>query len=103
MIPGGGVGAFNGCDNILGTDIGDRFGGMLSACENEVGWTKTDQEIYEERKACLRKKCNTAFSGKSTILKECLFQADWMEGAGYPLFEYEEVTCPAELKAKNTA
>jgi len=100
LIPGSGVGIFNGCDNILGTDLGDRYGGFLSVCENEVGWSKTDEEIYEERKECLRKKCNAAFSGKSTFLKGCLFQADWMEAAKYPLFEYEEVDCPAELKAK---
>ena len=102
LIPGGGVGAFNGCDDILGTDIGRRYGGMLSDCEEEVGWSKSEQEIYEERKECLKRKCNTAFSGKDTILKGCLFLADWMEAAGNPLHTYQETSCPDELKANYT-
>jgi hypothetical protein len=103
MIPGGGVGAFNGCDNILGTNLGKRYGGFLSDCEEEVGWSGSDQEIYEKRKSCLTNKCNQAFSGKATALQGCLFLANWMEAAGNPLHEYEEVACPAELAAKYKA
>ena len=100
MIPGGGVGAFNGCDNLLGTNLGRRYGGLLSDCEDEVGWSKSDQEIYEQRKACLTNKCKAAFSGKDKALQGCLFLANWMEAAGNPLIEYQEVSCPSELKSK---
>lgn len=100
MIPGGGVGAFNGCNDILGTSLGKQYGGFLSDCEEEVGWSKSEQEIYEGRKSCLSKKCNSAFSGKKQALEGCLFLANWMEAAGNPLMESEEVECPAELKSK---
>ena len=100
MIPGGGVGAFNGCDDILGPNIGRQYGGMLSDCEEEVGWSKPEEQIYEERKSCLTNKCYAAFSGKDLPLQGCLFLATWMEAAGNPTHEYEEVPCPEELKSK---
>ena len=100
MIPGGGVGAFNGCANILGTNLGKTYGGFLSDCEDEVGWNGSDEEIYEKRKSCLSQKCNAAFSGKGKALEGCLFLANWMEAAGNPLHTYEEVSCPNELTSK---
>ena len=100
MIPGGGVGLFNGCANILGSNLGKTYGGFLSDCEDSVGWNGTDEEIYEKRKSCLKEKCNSAFSGKAQALQGCLFLADWMEAAGNPLHNYEEVPCPNELKSK---
>ena len=68
MIPGGGVGNFNGCENILGTDLGAIQGGFLSDCENEVGWSLPEEEIYTQRRECLIKKCNTKFSGKGFFI-----------------------------------
>ena len=100
MIPGGGVGLFNGCANILGNNLGKTYGGLLSDCEDEVGWNGSDEEIYEKRKSCLTNKCNSAFAGKSQALQGCLFLANWMEAAGNPLLNYEEVACPDQLKSK---
>ena len=100
MIPGGGVGLFNGCANILGSNLGKTYGGFLSDCEDSVGWNGTDEEIYEKRKSCLKEKCNSAFSGKAQALQGCLFLADWMEAAGNPTLNYQEVPCPNELKSK---
>jgi len=100
MIPGGGVGQFNGCANILGNNLGKTYGGLLSDCEDEVGWGGGDQEIYEKRKSCLTNKCNSAFAGKGQALQGCLFLANWMEAAGNPLHNYEEVACPDQLKSK---
>ena len=57
MIPGGGVGQFNGCAQILGSNLGKTYGGLLSDCEDEVGWNGSDEEIYEKRKSCLTQKC----------------------------------------------
>ena len=100
MIPGGGVGLFNGCAQILGNNLGKTYGGLLSDCEDEVGWNGSDEEIYEKRKSCLTQKCNSVFGGKSQALQGCLFLANWMEAAGNPLHNYEEVACPDQLKSK---
>jgi hypothetical protein len=100
MIPGGGVGLFNGCAQILGNNLGKTYGGLLSDCEDEVGWNGSDEEIYEKRKSCLTQKCNSVFGGKNQALQGCLFLANWMEAAGNPLHNYEEVACPDQLKSK---
>ena len=57
MIPGGGVGAYNGCSDTLGDNLGERYGGLLSDCENEIGYDGSDDEIYKKRKGCLSGKC----------------------------------------------
>ena len=99
MIPGGGVGLFNGCANILGSNnLGKQYGGLLSDCEEEVGYNGSDEEIYEKRKSCLTNKCN-GFSNNQAK-QGCLFLANWMEAAGNPLMTYREVDCPQELKSK---
>ena len=46
MIPGGGVGIFNGCAGIMST-AGKQYGGLLSDCEEQVGW---DGDVYSKRK-----------------------------------------------------
>ena len=100
MIPGGGVGNFNGCDEILGKNIGERNGGLLSDCENEVGWGYDDDTLYTKRKECLTNKCNTIFSNNAKARQGCLFLSDYMEAAGNPLHTYKEIECPKILKDK---
>lgn len=99
MIPGGGVGAFDGCQDTLG-NMGERYGGLLSDCEKEIGYSGDDDSIYKARKDCLSKKCSQAFSGKGDALKGCMFLVDFMEAAGNPSLTYEPVSCPASLKEK---
>ena len=98
MIPGGGVGAFNGCDEILGTDIGERYGGLLSKCENEIGYGYDDDTISSKRKECLTNKCNTIFSGNAKAKQGCLFLANFLESAGNPNHNFKEIECPQVLK-----
>ena len=98
MIPGGGVGIFNGCAGIFGSNMGAQYGGLLSDCENEVGWGGSDDDIYRKRKECLTSKCNQTFSGKAR--EGCLFLANWMEAAGNPIHDYTEVSCPDALRRK---
>ena len=98
MIPGGGVGIFNGCASILGNSMGAQYGGLLSDCENEVGWGGSDDEIYKRRKECLTNKCNTVFASKANAKAGCLFQANFMEAAGNPLHTFKEIECPQVLK-----
>ena len=100
MIPGGGVGLFNGCANILGNNMGAQYGGLLSDCENEVGWSGSDDDIYRKRKECLSNKCKTVFANKANAKAGCLFQAEFMEAAGNPLHTFEEIECPQVLKDK---
>lgn len=96
MIPGGGVGVMNACKNI-GFDQGTNvdYGGMLTDCENEVGYGGSDDEIYTKRKSCLQQKCNATFSGDA--LRGCLFLANFMEAAGNPTHTYREIKCPQVL------
>ena len=98
MIPGGGVGIFNGCANILGNNMGAQYGGLLSDCESEVGWSGSDEDIYKKRKECLINKCNTIFANKANAKAGCLFQANFMEAAGNPLHTFKEIECPQVLK-----
>jgi len=98
MIPGGGVGIFNGCSDILGTNLGAQYGGLLSDCENQVGYSLNDDDMYTQRKECLINKCNTLFSGKALAKQGCLFLANFLEAAGNPLHTYREIECPQVLK-----
>jgi hypothetical protein len=98
MIPGGGVGLFNGCASILGNNMGAQYGGLLSDCESQVGWSGTDEDIYKKRKECLINKCNTIFANKANAKAGCLFQANFMEAAGNPLHTFKEIECPQVLK-----
>lgn len=98
MIPGGGFGIFDGCSAKMGWgDQGERYGGLLSQCESEVGYSG---DIAAKRKECLVNKCNKSFSGDAKAKEGCLFLATWMEAAGNPLHNFREVECPQELLSK---
>ena len=94
MIPGGGVGMFNGCNGMGWGSQGAQYGGLLSDCETE---TKYAAGKY---KSCLTEKCNKSFANDEEAKKGCLFLATWMEAAGNPNHEYVEVECPQVLKDK---
>ena len=98
MIPGGGVGLFNGCQKMGWGEMGKQYGGLLSACEDEVGYSGNKQDIYEKRKSCLTDKCGKTFANDAAAKEGCLFLATWMEAAGNPKTEYKEVECPSALK-----
>ena len=98
MFPGGGVGYFNGCQSILGYNLGAQYGGLLSDCENSVGYSLDNYNMYTQRKECLVNKCNSIFSGKTTAKEGCLFLANYMEAAGNPMVTFKQVECPQVLK-----
>lgn len=84
LLPGGGVGAFDGCSTQWGTsDLGAQYGGFLTECNDDVN--------------CLRSKCESVFDDKSELLAGCLFHVEWMGGANNPKLRYAEVDCPAAL------
>lgn len=92
LIPGGGVGAFNGCSKQWGVDnsqLGAQYGGFALSCNYD--------------KECTRKKCESVFgaSNMEPLKKGCLFYVDWLETADNPRVRYKQVTCPAALSAKS--
>ena len=97
LIPGGGVGMFNGCSSMGWGNQGEQYGGLLSKCESECGNTGN---LLTKRSECLTQKCNETFKNDEEAKKGCLFLATWMMAAGNPNHNYREVECPAELKAK---
>lgn len=95
MIPGGGYGIFDGCSSKMGWGPqGERYGGLLSQCENESGYKAGTY------KSCLTNKCNSSFSSDPIAKEGCLFLANWMNAAGNPLHEFKEVKCPQALLDK---
>lgn len=100
MIPGGGVGIFNGCNDILGTNLGKTYGGLLSDCEEQVGYSDSEENIYTKRKECLTNKCKDIFSSNTKAKQGCLFLADFLEAAGNPLHNFKEIECPDVLKER---
>jgi hypothetical protein len=101
MIPGGGYGKFNGCSNMgWSSNMGQQYGGLLSDCESEAGYSGGDDQIYKRRKECLVNKCNSSFGSDTQAKQGCLFLANFMEAAGNPNHTYREVECPSVLTAK---
>lgn len=94
MIPGGGVGAFNGCSQMGWGNQGAQYGGLLSDCEVESNYS------HNETKQCLKKRCESVFSNDEQAKEGCLFLANWMNAASNPMHTYVEVECPEVLKKK---
>jgi hypothetical protein len=94
MIPGGGVGMFNGCSSMGWGAQGEQYGGLLSDCEKENNYAAA------KMKSCLTSKCNSVFSGDSQAKEGCLFLANFLEAAGNPEHTFKEVECPDVLKQK---
>ena len=94
LIPGGGVGMFNGCSQMGWGGQGEQYGGLLSDCEKETGYKAAQ---YGK---CLTEKCNKAFSNDEEAKKGCMFLVEWMESAGNPEHNFVEVECPDVLKQR---
>jgi hypothetical protein len=94
MIPGGGVGIFNGCASMGWGSQGAQYGGLLADCEGE------SKDLPSKVVTCLKNKCNSVFSNDSEAKQGCLFLAEWMHAAGNPMHNYTEVECPDVLKQK---
>jgi hypothetical protein len=86
MIPGGGPGAYNGCQQMGISCAGAQYGGFLTTCNY--------------KKDCLINMCNQEYSSKPSLKAGCLFLANWMNAANNPEVDYVEVECPSELTAK---
>lgn len=86
MIPGGGPGAFNGCQKMGISCAGAQYGGFLTTCNY--------------KKDCLINMCNQEYSNNTSLKNGCLFLANWMDAANNPEVDFVEVECPQALKDK---
>lgn len=71
LMPGGGVGAFDGCSRQYGSIPGERYGGVTS-----------------------RDQCDQM---PSALKQGCYWRFDWFKGSDNPDFNFEQVRCPSEL------
>lgn len=87
MIPGGGVGLYNGCGAQLGIpSTGAQYGGFITDCKSDP--------------SCVKQKCSV-FSKYPKLQAGCEFSATWMGGANNPSFKFEELeSCPSEISSK---
>lgn len=98
LVPGGGVGAFDACTNQWGASadqMGERYGGFLRSCKNELGWNAS----HEAYKSCVMQRCENLFSrfGFEDLLNGCRWFVDWFEVADNPALVFTEVACPDAL------
>lgn len=98
MIPGGGVGAFNGCAEqwqISNSELGAQYGGFLRTCRERLGWSAAHDAV----KACVQERCDSVFGsrGLDDLADGCQWFIDWFEVADNPTLVYQEVPCPSAL------
>jgi len=89
LIPGGGVGALNACDDQWGSgiDLGAQYGGWRATCGNNA--------------TCIRDKCNAAFNGKPELMAGCEWFIGWFAMADNPNFTYERIACPSAITQRS--
>jgi hypothetical protein len=97
MIPGGGVGAFDGCSTQWGiskSELGAQYGGLLSACQEQCGY-----QDLAALKNCLKAKNDALFKsrGLTEMAAGLDWFIDWYQAADNPNVIVKEVTCPLEL------
>lgn len=98
LIPGGGVGIFDACTKQWGAtadQMGKRYGGFLSACQDKLGWDAP----HDSYKGCVKKRCEDLFleSGREDLMDGCRWFVDWFEAADNPNLVFKEVECPDAL------
>lgn len=94
MIPGGGVGIYNACNNqwdangqSLGAQYGGFFDGNGSLCNGDV--------------TCYKNQCSKFFGNKPDMLAGCLWFSSWLKAASNPQIKYTKVACPKQLSDKS--
>jgi hypothetical protein len=85
LIPGGGVGALNGCSNQWGsgTDLGAQYGGYLTECNGDA--------------SCVQQKCQATFGDRPQLLSGCNWLLGWFGASNNPDFTYQKIACPSAL------
>jgi hypothetical protein len=89
LIPGGGVGAMNGCSTQWNSaDLGEQYGGFLSACAGTG-----------DKAGCVLQMCQAAFGNFPDLMDGCEWFTTWFAAADNPDLVYQQVTCPSEITA----
>jgi hypothetical protein len=85
LIPGGGVGALNGCSRQWNNaPLGAQYGGFRATCG--------------ANKDCILGMCQKAFGDKADLMRGCNWYLNWFEMADNPQVLYMKVSCPQEIK-----
>lgn len=85
LIPGGGVGANNGCSRQWNNPpLGVTYGGFHSTCGNNAD--------------CIRNMCKSAFGNKPDLMRGCEWYLNWFGMNSNPRVMYMKVSCPQEIK-----
>jgi hypothetical protein len=88
LIPGGGVGDFDGCSKQWGPiDLGSQYGGFLAACNGN--------------KSCVQQKCDAAFGNKPELLAGCNWFLGWFNAADNPNLVFKQIACPAAITQRS--
>lgn len=89
LIPGGGVGALNGCSTQWGsgTDLGVQYGGLLSECGGKLD--------------CMVGKCQSVFGNYPALKAGCDWFTGWFSVADNPKIIYKQVSCPQQITSKS--
>ena len=95
LVPGGGIGWLGKCDGVFEGDLGAKYGGLLTDCQDEAGMSD-DEKSNTGRKNCLIRKCKEVFTGQAR--EGCLFHSYFLQAAGNPVMNFTEIECPQVLK-----
>jgi hypothetical protein len=90
LIPGGGVGALNGCAmqwGVSNSELGAQYGGFLAGCNGNTG--------------CVRDKCNTIFGNKPDLKAGCEWFLGWFGAADNPNMTVKQITCPSMITQRS--
>ena len=88
LIPGGGVGALNGCSRQWNTsDLGAQYGGFMTGCNGDT--------------TCVRQKCQQVFAGKPELMAGCDWFLGWFSAADNPNVRVERIACPAAITQRS--
>jgi hypothetical protein len=107
LIPGGGVGLYNGCSKEWGVSnstLGAQYGGFLadlSYPDVMSGCGRCSYETNVEKRggiqACILRRCQKTFGSRPDLMAGCEWFVRWFNSAANPKVTYKEVPCPAAL------
>lgn len=94
LIPGGGLGMFNGCGqawNVPANELGATYGGLRAGCSGNL----------EAIKSCVANKCESVFGrrGLDDMYEGCMWYVNWFQAADNPNFRQETIDCPQQLRS----
>jgi hypothetical protein len=89
LIPGGGVGAFNGCSMQWGTsNLGSQYGGFLASCGSGGA-------------SCVENMCQTVFGNDAALMAGCGWFTGWFDTSNNPNVNYKKVSCPSAITQRS--